>query len=82
MRSLSDKHNIELGSKWRHKDGGLYAVLDLKHIDIGFIRLPVLLYAKILSFEDKQYFTKNKIKNQFVRTVEHFKNSFERVEDE
>jgi len=74
-KSLNDKYSIPFGSEWEHKDGGLYIVLLIEH-SFKTNKIPIVSYMKILSDEDRKYFIDNKIKNQFVRTVEHFKNSF------
>jgi hypothetical protein len=73
---LNDKYNMPFGREWVHKDGGNYMVLIIKHLVLDTnMKIPVVTYMKLLE-EDDNYFLENNIKNQFVRTVEHFKNSF------
>ncbi len=80
-KSLNDKYNIPFGSEWEHKDGGKYMALLIKHLIVDTnIKVPIVLYVKLLTDEDTEYFKLNNIKNQFARTVEHFKNSFNQIE--
>jgi len=74
-KSLNDKYDIPFGSEWIHKDGGTYMALLIEHA-FKSNKIPIISYIKVLSDNDKKYFIDNKIKNQFVSTVEHFKNSF------
>lgn len=78
-KNLNDRYKIPFGSDWEHKDGGIYMALLVKHMKVGDNQIAIVLYSKILSAKDKKYFIDNKIKNQFVRTVEHFKNSFTQI---
>ena len=76
-KSLNDKYEIPFLSEWKHKDGGIYTVLVLKHLTLDrTYKIPVVLYSKNLTDEEKIHFRENRIMNQFVRTVEHFKSSF------
>jgi len=78
-KSLNERYNIPFGSEWKHKDGGTYIALLIEH-SFKSLKLPIVSYVKILSDEERRYFIDNKIKNQFVRTVDHFKNSFTQIE--
>jgi len=75
-KTLNEKYGIPFGSEWKHKDGGAYMVIDLKHLISGGHKIPVVVYLKILTDTERKDWIKSKIKNQFVRTVEHFKSSF------
>ena len=79
-KSLNDKYEIPFGSEWKHKDGGIYIALLIEHA-FKSNKIPVVSYVKVLSSDDRKHFIDNKIKNQFVRTVEHFKSSFTLIED-
>ena len=79
-KSLNEKYDIPFLSEWKHKDGGVYTALVLKHITLDkTYKIPVVLYSKNLTDEEKIYFYENKIVNQFVMTVEQFKNSFAKI---
>ena len=78
-KSLNDKYDIPFGSEWKHKDGGIYMVLLIEHA-FKKSKIPIVSYLKILSDEEREYYINNNIKNQFVRTVEHFKNSFTKIQ--
>ena len=73
---LSDTYEIELYSTWLDKSGGSYTVVLLKNLDVGGMKIPIVLYIKTLSAKEKLEFANKKIPNQFVKTVGHFKNSF------
>ena len=75
-QTLLQKYGIDDTVDWVHKDGGDYLVLGVKHIPIGANKIPVVLYKKLLSDAEKEEFAQKKMRNFFVRTVEHFKSSF------
>ena len=78
-KSLNDKYGIPFTSEWKDKDGGIYMVLLVEHA-FKKSKIPIVSYLKILSDEEREYYINNNIKNQFVRTVEHFKNSFTKIQ--
>ena len=78
-KSLNEKYEIPFGSEWKYKDGGTYIALLVEHAFKGN-KIPIVSYVKILSVEDRKRFIANNTKNQFVRTVEHFKHRFKQIE--
>ena len=80
-KSLNDKYEIPFLSEWKHKDGGIYTAFVLKHLTLDkTYKIPVVLYSKNLTDEEKIHFRENRVMNQFVRTVEHFKSSFTQIQ--
>jgi len=75
-KALNDLYGIEFLSDWEHKDGSIYTAGLVKHLKIKDIKIPVVLYHKILTIEEREEFENKQLTNNFVRTVEHFKNSF------
>ena len=80
-KSLNTKYGIPFLSEWEHKDGGRYIALLVEH-SFKNSKIPIVCYKKILTEKEQKEWIENKIKNQFVRTVEHFKNSFTFIEYE
>ena len=78
-KTLAELYEISLYSEWEPKDGGIYTVLLVKHLNISGYKIPIVIYMKNLTEQDKKEWFEKGVKNQFVRTVEHFKNSFKEI---
>jgi hypothetical protein len=74
-KTLFEKYKIPCGSEWKHRDAGVYIVADLKHC-FDSHKIPVVLYFKKLTEEERQDWDKSGMKNQFVKTVDSFKSNF------
>ena len=79
-QSLNDKYEIPFGSTWKHKDGGTYTALTISHT-FGASKIPTVCYFKNLEEQERKEWRENGIHNQFVKTVNHFKNSFTMIEE-
>lgn len=80
-KSLNDKYEIPFLSEWKHKDGGIYTALKIEHSFGKSCKIPIVFYVKQLSLIERKEWAEKGISNGFVRTVEHFKRSFKKIED-
>ena len=71
MKTNDDE--IEYGSAWEHKDGGLYQAFDTQPLLTLDGTVNVIVYKKIYGSGATNGET-------FVRTVKHFKSSFKEVQ--
>lgn len=78
-KDLTKLYGIELYKEWKHKDGGVYTVLLVKNLNISGYKIPIVVYMKNLTEQDKKEWFEKGVMNQFVKTVEHFKNSFKKL---
>ena len=69
------QYNIQINSKWEHKDGGFYYVLDLQDVNT----LQIVIYCKDLNDEQRLYNIENKIPLFFARDLYQFKKNFKEI---